>query len=87
MAKQKPKYRRVAIDALNKRRRGKHHELVQGIFRELETLPQGSAVEIPLTDLGVGVASLRSAVHRVCFMQGVKIRTSANENNFFVWKK
>lgn len=81
------KYRRVAVAALIRRRRGKHHDLVQGILRELESLSPGSAMEIPLTEVGgIGLANLRSAVHRASISQGLKIETLANERNFYVWK-
>ena len=52
------KYRRVEVSGLRKGRRGKHHELVQGILRELDTLSAGSAMEIPLSDVGgIGLVS------------------------------
>jgi hypothetical protein len=88
-AKTKPmlKYRQVEVDALKKGRRGKHHNLVVGIFRELETLSSGSAMEVPLDDVGIGVANLRSAVHRASISLGLEIGTLADEKNFYVWKK
>ena len=81
------KYRQVEVDALNKGRRGKHHDLVIGILRELETLSLGRAMEVPLEDAGIGVANLRSAVHRASSSQGLEIGTLADEKNFYVWKK
>jgi hypothetical protein len=82
------KYRQVQVDALNKGRRGKHHDLVVGILQELETLSPGSAMQIPLADVGgIGLANLRSAVHRASTSRGLQIATLANEKNFHVWKK
>ncbi len=87
---QKPgarKYRRVEVSSLDRGRRGKHHELIQGILRELETAEPGSALEIPLTDVGgIGLANLRSAVHRGAGSAGISIETLADEKNFYVWK-
>jgi hypothetical protein len=81
------KYRRVEVANLDKGRRGKHHELVQGILRELALLSPGSAMEIPLADVGgIGLANLRSAVHRAATSQGIEIQTLADEKNFYVWK-
>ena len=81
------KYRRVEVAALNRGRRGKHHDLVQGIIQELEMLSPGSAMEIPLADVGgIGLANLRSAVHRAATSQGLEIETLADEKNFYVWK-
>ena len=81
------KYRQVEIAGLKSGRRGKHHELVQGIVRELTTLTPGSALEIPLAAVGgVGLANLRSAVHRAASTHGLQIETIADEGNFYVWK-
>jgi hypothetical protein len=82
------KYRKVEIAAIKKVRRGKHHELVQGILREMKTLSVGSALEIPLADVGgIGLANLRSAVHRICIAEGWAIETLADEKNLYVWKR
>ena len=81
------KYNRVDISSLHQGRRGKHHDLVQGILRELKLLPSGSALEIPLAGVGgIGLANLRSAVHRLASSEGFAIETKANEENFYVWK-
>ena len=81
------KYRHVAISGLSRNRRGKHHQLIQGILGELETLPPGSALEIPLDQIGgIGLANLRSAVHRATSGRGMAIETLADGKNFYVWK-
>jgi hypothetical protein len=81
------KYRRVAIAALDRGRRGKHHDLVQGILEELELAPVRSALEIPLAGVGgIGLANLRSAVHRAATSRGLAIETLADQANFYVWK-
>jgi hypothetical protein len=81
------KYRQVEIADLKTGRRGKHHDLVEGIVEELATLQAGSALEIPLADVGgVGLANLRSAVHRAATSRGLEIETVADEGNFYVWK-
>jgi hypothetical protein len=82
------KYRRVEVAGLDRGRRGKHYELVQGILEELKTLSPGSAMEIPLADVGgIGLANLRSAVHRASTTHGLEIGTLADEKNFYVWTK
>ena len=81
------KYRQVEIAGLKTGRHGKHHDLVRGIVQELTTLPDGSALEIPLADVGgVGLANLRSAVHRAATSRGLQIETVADGGNFYVWK-
>jgi hypothetical protein len=80
------KYRPIEIASLKTGRHGKHHDLVQGIVRELTTLQPGSALEIPLADVGgVGLANLRSAVHRAAASNGLNIETVADDGKFYVW--
>ena len=82
------KYRRVEVSSLDTTRRGKHHDLTQGIVQELETLSPGAAMQIPLSDVGgIGLANLRSAVHRAASSHGLEIETLADNKNFYVWKK
>jgi hypothetical protein len=81
------KYRRVEVANLDRGRRGKHHDLVEGILQELEMASPGSAIEIPLADVGgIGLPNLRSAVHRASSTRGLAIETLADEKNFYVWK-
>jgi len=82
-----PKYERVILADLRRTRRGKHHELLGGIFGDLESLPVGSAIKIPLTDVdGTTLANLRSAVHRASTSKGLSIETLSDEENFYIWK-
>jgi hypothetical protein len=81
------KYRQVQLSALRTGRRGKHHDLVGRILVELATVPLGSALEIPLGEVEIGLANVRSAVHRGAKAIGLEIETLADEKNFYVFKK
>jgi hypothetical protein len=81
------KYRQVALSSLRRGRRGKHHDLVEGILDELDAVPSGSALEIPLANVEIGLANVRSAVHRGAIAKGIEIETLADEKNFYVFKK
>jgi hypothetical protein len=82
------KYDRVVLADIRRSRRGKHHDLVQGIFEDLETLPPGSAMKIPLRSVdGTTVANLRSAVHRASTSKGFVIQTLSDEDNFYIWRE
>jgi hypothetical protein len=82
-----PKYRQVNLASLSRGRRGKHHDLVERILRELQAVPVGSALEIPLADAKIGLANVRSAVHRGAVSRGLEIETLADEKNFYVFKR
>jgi hypothetical protein len=80
-------YDRVVLANVRRNRRGKHHDLLQGIFQDLETLPVGSAIKLPLAQLdGITLANLRSAVHRASLSRGLGIETLSDEDNFYIWK-
>jgi hypothetical protein len=86
---QKPplNYDRVILTNVRRNRRGKHHDLIQGIFQDLETLPAGSAIKLPLSRVdGITLANLRSAVHRASASRGLEIETLSDEDNFYIWK-
>ena len=81
------KYKQVNVADLKSGRHGKHHSLVQGIVQELMTLKPGSALEIPLADVGgIGLANLRSAVHRAASSNDLNIETVADDGKLFVWR-
>jgi len=80
-------YERVILANVRRNRRGKHHDLIQGIFQDLETLPVGSAIKLPLAEVdGITLANLRSAVHRASASRGLDIETLSDEANFYIWK-
>jgi hypothetical protein len=79
-------YRSAKVASLGTGRRGKHHDLMEGIIRELKMLEEGSALEIPLSNVdGVELANLRSTVHRAATLQGFNIQTRADKKNLYVW--
>jgi len=81
------KYERVVLADIRRTRRGKHHDLLGGIFQDLESLPAGSAIKIPLTEVdGTTLANLRSAVHRASTSRGLGVETLSDEENFYIWK-
>lgn len=92
MTKEKPapppvKYRVVDSSLLDRGRRGKHFELIKRVVEELRAVKDGAALEIPLDAVeGIGLANLRSAVHRGAGAAGLEIETLADEKNFYVWK-
>src|SRR5277367_6940605 len=80
-------YDRVILADIRRTRRGKHHDLVGGIFEDLESLPAGSAIKIPLSEVdGTTLANLRSAVHRASTARGLLIETLSDETSFYIWK-
>jgi hypothetical protein len=80
-------YSRVFVVDVKGHRRGKHRNLIQGILDDLETLPSGSAIKIPLAGTsGVALANLRSALHRATRSRKIGVETSSDSENFYIWK-
>jgi hypothetical protein len=81
-------YETVSISDLRVGRRGKHHDLLAGILKNLDSLPAGSALVVPLNSIGkVSLANLRSAVSRSARGRGLSLVTYSDEKNFYVWRK
>lgn len=80
-------FTRVKIANIRKGRRGKHNDLLKRVLGDLDDLPEGSAIKIPLAEVdGVSLANLRSAVHRGTSSRGIAIQTLSDHENFYVWK-
>jgi hypothetical protein len=81
-------YATIKVADLRMHRCGKHHTLVSGIVRQLENLPDGSALIIPLDSIGdLPVPGLRSAVTRAIRPYSIAIKTHSDEKNFYIWKR
>jgi hypothetical protein len=81
-------YRTMLVSDLRMGRRGKHHDLVNGILEELDNLAEGSAMIIPLDDIGgVSLANLRSAVSRATKSRGIACETYSDDKSFYIWKQ
>jgi hypothetical protein len=86
--KQDVTYATMRVSDLRVGRRGKHHELLAGILKNLDNLPAGSALVVPLDSIGkVSLANLRSAVSRSAKGRGLSVLTYSDEKNFYVWNK
>jgi len=82
-----PNYSSVPVNTLKKSRKGKHHGLIAGIMDDLRGVEKGFAVKIPLVSTdGVSVLNLRSAISRAAAKEDIHIATSADDENFYVWK-
>ena len=80
-------FEQVLVADIRRGRRGKHHDLLTRVLKDLHELPVGAAIKIPLSGVdGIPLANLRSAIHRGTSSRGVAIQTLSDEENFYVWK-
>lgn len=82
-----PNYETTPIAGLKKSRKGKHHDLMGRILGDLRQLRSGLAVRIPLSSTkGVPVLNLRSVIVRTAAKEKMRVATSSDDENFYVWK-
>lgn len=82
-----PNYGRTLVSGLKKSRKGKHHEVMGRIMEDLKKSTPSYAVRIPLSSIqGVSVLNLRSAIVRAARKTGIRVSTSSDDVNFYVWK-
>ncbi len=84
--KSEKEFKTISTSDLPNGRRGKHHQVVVKVAKELEQLPEGRAIQIPLADFAGTIADLRSALHRATKKLDVAILTSSDEEHFYIWK-
>jgi hypothetical protein len=83
-----PSYESVSLSQLRQGRLGKHHELMENILRQLQALPEGEAIKIPLDDLdGLPKANLRSAIMRAAGSREMHVSTYSDSNSLYVWNR
>ncbi|HUK73989.1 MAG TPA: hypothetical protein VLV47_00775 [Candidatus Bathyarchaeia archaeon] len=67
-------------------RKGKHNEIVHQLLDDLERLPKGRAIRIPLSQLPSSKANIRSALNRATRQRDLVVVTSSDDGHFYVWK-
>ena len=80
-------FKRVGLAELRQGRRGKHHDTVVPIVEEIAALPDGEAIEIPLSAVDLPLANLRSAVVKAAASRGLKVATYSDKTTLYVWRK
>jgi hypothetical protein len=76
---------KVPLSSLQPRRRGKHHELMEQVLRELIALSSDTALKVPLGD--TSAKDMRSAVSRAAASQNLRISSTSDDDHLYVWKK
>ena len=66
-------------------RSGKHREIVGKIVSDLDRVHNGTALKVPLADLGESKAKVRSALNRATRKSGRKVATASDETFLYIW--
>ncbi len=66
-------------------RAGKHKKIVSMILRDLDQLKEGSALRVPLAELGNTKENVRSALNRATRSAKRNVATATDEGFLYVW--
>jgi hypothetical protein len=67
-------------------RNGKHKPIISRIVADLEQLPPGRALRIPLAELPDSKENVRSALNRVTRQRQMPVSTSSDELHLYIWR-
>ena len=68
-------------------RNGKHKDIVTDILADLDQLREGSAMKIPLSELGDTKENVRAALNRATRKAKLRVSTASDEGFLYVWNK
>ena len=80
------KFESILQEDVPKGRDGKHKQIVTQVLSDLEQLPDGSALKIPIVDLPDTKENIRSALNRATRQRGIEVATSSDAEYLYVWK-
>jgi lambda repressor-like predicted transcriptional regulator len=80
-----PNFKTVARLDVPHGRNGKHKEIVSAILSDLDQLKDGSALKVPLKDLGDTKENVRSALNRASRKADRLVATATDEEFLYIW--
>ena len=78
-------FRTMDLGEVPRSRNGKHKVIVSLILRDLDQLKDGSALRVPLAELGDTKENVRSALNRATRNAKRNVATATDENFLYVW--
>lgn len=68
-------------------RNGKHKAIVTRILSDLDRIPRGVALKVPLAQLTESKQNVRSALNRATRKRGHNVATASDETFLYVWNE
>lgn len=68
-------------------RNGKHKQIVTKILSDLDQLPEGVALKVPLAALDESKENVRSALNRASHKGGRSVATASDGDFLYVWNE
>jgi hypothetical protein len=88
-AKKKPamNFKAVPQGDVPQGRNGKHKEIVTKILSDLDQVPKGVALKVPLAQLAESKEKVRSALNRATRKGGRSVATASDAAFLYVWNE
>jgi hypothetical protein len=80
------KFKSIEQQYVPKSRDGKHKEIVTELLSDIDQLPSGRALKIPLSALPDSKENIRSALNRATRQRGIEVSTSSDAEHLYIWK-
>lgn len=68
-------------------RNGKHKQIVDQILSDLDQMPSGTAIKVPLAELAESKENVRSALNRAIHKGKRKVATASDATFLYVWNE
>ena len=68
-------------------RNGKHKQIVTKILADLDQLPKGAALKVPLAELAESKENVRSALNRAIHKGSRNVATASDADFLYVWNE
>jgi len=68
-------------------RKGKHYRIVTQIFSDLDQVPAGVAIKVPLAELAETMANVRSALNRAVHKGKRNVGTASDSEFLYIWNE
>ena len=68
-------------------RNGKHKQVVDAILSDLDQLPAGVALKVPLAELEESKENVRAALNRAVHKGDRNVATASDANFLYVWNE
>jgi hypothetical protein len=68
-------------------RNGKHKQVVTQILSDLDQVPAGTALKVPLAELAESKENVRSALNRAINKSGRNVATASDADFLYVWNE
>jgi hypothetical protein len=80
-------FRTMAVPDVPQGRKGKHNLIVMEILSDLDQVPEGIAIKVPIADLAESKEKVRSALNRATRKAGRIVVTASDETFLYVWNE